>query len=213
MTVTYLFGGLAAFSIVHFVSILARKEKFQAASKVTLLPLVLAVYLASTNHVLIPVLLALFFGWLGDIFLIKIEAPVFFKCGLASFLLGHIFYIVSMMHYTNGIHRIALVTGITLSICLGFLLYKVIRPGKEMIVPVIAYEIVILLMLNSAFQLFLANGSRYGALILAGGLCFVVSDFMLAFFTFRAKLRYGDLPVMLTYISAQLCIVLGLSGM
>jgi uncharacterized membrane protein YhhN len=213
MILNFLFGGLAVFSTVHFISILIRKEKLQSASKITLLPLILAVYLAGTNSVLVTVILALIFGWLGDMLLIKIENIKFFRCGLASFLLGHIFYIVAMIHYTDNIHSLALIIGIPISIGLVFLIFKAVRPVREMIIPAIAYEIVILVMLNSALQLFLANGSRYGGLILAGGICFVVSDFILAFFTFRGKPWYGDLPVMLTYISAQLCIVLGLSGM
>jgi uncharacterized membrane protein YhhN len=90
---------------------------------------------------------------------------------------------------------------------------KIIQPGKEMLPFVIAYDIVILTMVISALQVFISHGSPFGVLILAGGLCILTSDSILAFFTFKRKPRYGDLAVMSSYIGAQLCLALGLSGM
>jgi len=208
--------GLAVFWAVHLWSILARKEIVQSISKVCLLPLVFAVYItgvSGTGQMLIPVILALFFGWIGDIFLIKIENLTFFRLGLASFLLGHILYIVAMLKCTDSINSTALIISVPVGIALGFFIFKLIRPSKEMIVPAIAYETVILIMVMSAIQLAIARGSPYGTLVLAGGICFLVSDAILAFITFRGKPWYGDFPVMLTYISAQLCIILGMSGL
>jgi len=205
--------GLAVFWAVHLWSILARKEIVQAISKVCLLPLVFAVYITGTVQIFVPVILALFFGWLGDIFLIKIENLTFFRLGLASFLLGHILYIVAMLKCTDSINTTALIISIPVGIALGFFMFKLIRPSKEMIIPAIAYETVILIMVMSAIQLAIARGSPHGTLVLAGGICFLVSDAILAFITFRGKPWYGDFPVMLTYISAQLCIILGLSGL
>jgi len=212
MTMIFLCG-LGLVSLVHLVSILARKGIVQAVSKVCLLPLVFAVYISGAGQILIPVILALFFGWLGDIFLIKIEKLTFFRLGLASFLLGHIMYIVAMLNCTGGINATALLIGIPAGIALGFCIFKLVRPSREMIAPAIAYEAVILLMVMAAIQLAIARNSPYGALVLAGGVCFLVSDSILAFITFRGKPWYGDFLVMLTYISAQLCIVLGLSGL
>ena len=77
----------------------------------------------------------------------------------------------------------------------------------------IIYEVILLFMVLSAVQLFAAKGSPFGALALAGGLSFTASDTALALFTFHSKPRYGDFLVMLTYISAQLLIILGLSGL
>ena len=205
--------GLAVFWAVHLWSILARKEIVQAISKVCLLPLVFAVYISGTEQILLPVIFALFFGWIGDIFLIKIENLKFFRLGLASFLLGHILYIVAMFHFVDSFNTLALIISIPVGIALGFFVFKLIRPSREMIIPAIAYETVIILMVISAIQLAITRGSPYGALVLAGGICFLVSDTILAFITFRGKPWYGDFPVMLTYISAQLCIVLGLSGL
>ena len=208
----FLFGALAVFSLIHLIAILVKKRKIQDISKVFLVPLILAVYLAGANRIFIPVICALFFGWLGDIFLLRIETIKFFRLGLASFLLGHIFYIASMVNYTDGINTLALLICVPVFAILGLLMFLFIKPGKEMAIPVIAYETVILVMVISAIQLFFAHDSLQGALVLAGALSFLTSDSTLSLVTFRKKPWYGDLLVMSTYIAAQLLIVLGLSG-
>ena len=144
--------------------------------------------------------------------MVKIRDVRFFRLGLASFLLGHICYIPSMMHFAGGMDFFALILSLIAALPLGLLLRSVVRPSREMNVPSIVYETVILLMAASALQLFIARGSPFGTLVFAGSLCFLASDSMLAYFNFRTKPRFGDFFVMLTYLAAQLCIVLGLSG-
>ncbi|MDR0315349.1 MAG: lysoplasmalogenase [Treponema sp.] len=205
-------GILAALSLVYLVSLWFKRGIFQAVAKVCLVPLILAVYISGANQIFFPVILALVLGWLGDIFLLKIKDVRFFRLGLASFLLGHICYIPSMLYYTGTPQLIPLIISIAVAIPLGLFIRRLIHPSKEMSIPAIAYEMVILLMVVSALQLFLAQGAPFGALVFAGALCFLVSDTLLAFFTFRTMPRCGDFLVMLTYISAQVCIILGLSG-
>jgi uncharacterized membrane protein YhhN len=78
--------------------------------------------------------------------------------------------------------------------------------------PVVVYEAVILLMAAAAVQFCIARGLPSGALVLAGSLSFLVSDSLLAFYTFRGTSRFGDVAVMLSYLAAQFCITLGLCG-
>ena len=202
----------AVFSAVYLVSLFFRHGLFQAVAKGCLVPLILAIYVAGAQSLYIPVIAALVFGWLGDVFLVKIRDVRFFRLGLASFLLGHICYIPSMMHFAGGMDFFALILSLIAALPLGLLLRSVVRPSREMNVPSIVYETVILLMAASALQLFIARGSPFGTLVFAGSLCFLASDSMLAYFNFRTKPRFGDFFVMLTYLAAQLCIVLGLSG-
>ena len=204
---------LAALSAVYLVSLFFRRGIFQSIGKACLVPLIAAVYITGSDRIFPPVILALFFGWLGDIFLLKIEDIRFFRLGLGSFLVGHILYIPSMMYFSGGVNITALAISALVGIALGILIFRIIRPNSEMKIPVIAYETVIILMAASAVQLFIARGTPFGAFAIAGGAFFLVSDTILAFFTFQKKPRIGDFLVMLTYISAQLCIVLGFSGM
>jgi uncharacterized membrane protein YhhN len=199
-------------AIIYLVSLFFKNGIFQSIGKACLVPLVLAIYLSGVKSLYIPVVFALVFGWLGDIFLLKINNVRFFRMGLASFLLGHICYIPSMLHFSGGLHLFFLILGLVLAIPMGGLLYVLVRPGRDMKLFVIIYEAVILLMSVSALQLFIAQGTPFGALAFAGSLCFLASDSMLAFFTFRTNPRHGDFFVMITYIAAQFCITLGLSG-
>ena len=203
---------LAALSAVYLASLFFKRGIFQSIAKACLMPLVLAIYISGSDSIFIPVVLALFFGWLGDIFLLKIEDARFFKLGLAVFLLGHLFYIPTLLFFSGGINVKVLLISLPAGAALGVFLHYLIRPSSEMNILTIIYEAILLLMVLSAVQLFAAKGSPYGALALAGGLCFIASDTVLAIFTFRTKPRYGDFLVMLTYISAQLLIILGLSG-
>jgi uncharacterized membrane protein YhhN len=200
----------AVFALVYLASLFFRRGIFQSVAKACLMPLVLAVYAAGANRFFFPVALALFFGWLGDILLLKISDTRFFRLGLTGFLLGHLCYACSMFYFAGTLNTSALVVSLAAAIPLGIAIHVFVRPGREMKIPVIVYEAVILLMAAAAVQFFMARGLPSGALVLAGSLSFLVSDSLLAFFTFRGMPRFGDFAVMLSYLAAQFCIALGL---
>jgi uncharacterized membrane protein YhhN len=202
----------AVAAAVYLVSLFLKHGIFQDIAKSCMAPLILAIYISGVQSPYIPVIAALVFGWLGDVFLIKIRDVRFFRLGLASFLLGHICYILSMLHFSGGMNSFALILSLIIALPLGLLLHSLVRPSTAMNIPAIVYETVILLMAASALQLYIASGAPFGTLVFAGSLCFLASDSMLAYFNFRTKPRFGDFFVMLTYLAAQLCIVLGLSG-
>jgi uncharacterized membrane protein YhhN len=197
---------------VHLGSLLLKKRKAAAFTKICLVPLLGAVYVFGTENIFVPVILALLFGWGGDVFLLKISDLRFFRLGLAGFLIGHLCYISSFIYFTERLSLIALGVSAAVAVPLALAVHSLIKPEKAMKLPVIAYEIIILLMSLSALQLFLSRRDGWGILIFAGSLCFLVSDTLLACFTFRTKPRYGDFFVMLTYITAQAGIVWGMAG-
>jgi len=200
---------LGVVSVVYLVSLFFKQGLFQGILKGCLMPLVLAVYIFGAEKILLSIVLALVLGWMGDILLLKSSIPRFFIMGLASFLLGHVCYIIAMYGFAHPLHIPALVISIAVAACLGILIFKIVRPPAEMKIPVIAYEITIMTMAIFALQLFLAQGSTFGALVLAGSLCFVVSDFTLAYDTFRKGPKYASFIIMITYIAAQFLITLG----
>jgi uncharacterized membrane protein YhhN len=206
---------IAAFIIAaaaHFVFLFFEKKIPQALTKICLLPLLAGVYVLGAKYFFVPVILALFFGWGGDIFLLKIREIKFFRMGLASFLLGHLCYIFSFIFFAGTVNIMILVISLVGAIPLGFAVHSIIRPKKEMNLPAIVYEIIIMLMSLSALQLLFARRDRYGLLIFAGSLCFLFSDTFLAYCTFRTRPKYAGFVVMLSYIAAQSGIVLGLIG-
>ena len=203
---------LGVVSIVYLITLFFKDSILQYILKGCLVPLILAVYLSVANNVLPMILIALVFGWLGDIFLLKISNLLRFRLGLASFLLGHIFYIITMFTYSQPLnHIIILIISVLVAVCYGIVIFKFIQPTKEMKIPVIAYETILLTMAIFALQLFLAQGGKFGAFVFTGSIFFVASDSMLALATFRKKAL--NVPVMFTYIAAQLLIVLGFGMM
>ena len=200
---------LGIVSVVYLISLFYKQGILQVLLKGSLAPLILAVYIFGAEKILAPVVLALVFGGLGDVLLLNGSDFRFFKYGLASFLIGHICYIIAMYGFVRPFHITVLVISITSAACIGLLLFKIIQPAAEIRIPIIAYEITILIMVIFALQLFLTQDFSFGALVLAGSLCFLVSDSTLAFDTFRKKQKYGPFIIMLTYIAAQLLITLG----
>jgi len=194
-------------SIVYLITLAFKPCLFQFILKGCLMPLLLAIYFAASDNIFLPVVLALIFAWIGDVLLVRITNIKWFKLGLASFLTGHICYIIAMYGYTQPFNIIALIISFIVAACFAFIAYKVVRPSKQMKIPVIAYEATILTMAVFALQVFLAQNSLFGILIFAGSLCFVTSDTLLALKTFRrAKIYFA---VMITYIAAQFLITYG----
>jgi uncharacterized membrane protein YhhN len=203
---------LAALSLAYLVSLFFERGKFQTIAKICLMPVITSIYLTGAEHIFIPIVLALLFGWLGDILLLRIKEILFFRLGLASFLLGHLIYLSVMLYFTGSVNIKLLVISLAVYAAAGVFIIRLIKPSKEMYIPVLIYETVILLMAVSAIQFFAVYSLPYGLFILAGSICFIVSDTLLAIHTFRAKPKIYYFVVMFTYIAAQLCIVLGLSG-
>ncbi|MDR2471849.1 MAG: lysoplasmalogenase [Treponema sp.] len=209
-----LFCVLGAVTAAHITSLFFRRRwstALRALTKACLVPLILAVYASGAERMFLPAAAALVFGWLGDIMLLKTGIR-FFTLGLVMFLLGHLSYAFTMFYFARPLHAAALAASVPAAFVLGLLVHRIIRPGENMKFPSLAYEAAILLMGLGAFQLFLDRPAAPGALVLGGAVSFMVSDTLLAYFAFHRRPRYGNVPVMITYIAAQLCIALGLSG-
>ncbi|MCL2196605.1 MAG: lysoplasmalogenase [Treponema sp.] len=198
---------LGVVSVIYLTTLFFKENVFQFVLKGLLIPLILAVYIFGANKVFLPIVLALIFAWIGDVLLIKISNLLCFRLGLASFLIGHICYITAMFGFGQPFNIPFLIICFIVGAGLGFLIFKIIQPTPDMKIPVIAYETIILVMAIFAVQLFTSQGGGFGALVLAGSICFVASDTSLALVTFRKKPYY--VFVMVTYIAAQLLITLG----
>jgi len=199
-------------SIIYLVTLKFKPGLFQFILKGCLMPLLLAVYIfgAGFNNIFLPVVLALIFAWIGDVLLVRITNILWFKLGLASFLIGHICYIIGMFGFALPFNYPVLIISFVIAACFAFIAYKVVRPSKQMKIPVIAYEAIILTMAVFALQVFIAQSrvnQLFGVLVFAGSLCFVVSDTLLALKTFRRVNIY--FMVMITYIAAQFLITYG----
>jgi uncharacterized membrane protein YhhN len=203
-----LFAGAA---LVHLVSLFFRNRPLTALTKVCLLPLLLALYLVTVERYAAAVILGGLGGWLGDALLLNHKRRVFFVLGLVSFLLGHLAYIRAIRSLVPALNLPALAVSAGAALALGIGVLKIIRPDRGFLVPAICYTLVLELMSLSALQLALYRRDPPSLGIFAGSLCFIVSDSFLAGFTFRGMPKYGSFLVMSFYITAQFCILGGLT--
>ena len=213
---------LAAFtliSLIHVTAIFLRKEKLRRISKCLIIPPLLGAYIAGAGNWLFPPIPALLLGWLGDVLLIRIDKKSFFMTGLASFLLGHLFYLISFAlilgfpgfgSAAGNINIPAILIFAVPTAVLGMVVFRLIKPTKEMYAPVIVYMIALVAMNFAGFQVFLLNPGAAGLLILSGCFNFMVSDTILAYYTFRKLKLSGAVLIMVYYILAQAEIIIGL---
>jgi uncharacterized membrane protein YhhN len=208
----------ALVSVVHVSAIFLRKGKLRRVSKIFIVPTLLAAYITGQGTPLIFPVLALIFGWLGDVLLLRIREKTYFQLGLVSFLLGHVCYIITFVgclgFFGSGaagrFSVTAMAVFIPIAILIGVMVFRFIAPPKEMIIPVLFYMIAIEIMTFWGLEIFILNPGLAGILIFAGALCFMISDTTLAYYTFRKLTIPGAVAIMVLYIIAQAVIVLGL---
>lgn len=149
---------------------------------------------------------ALVLSLAGDVFLMLPRD--LFVPGLASFLLGHVAYIVGLL--SDGISLAGLAVGVVIIAValplLGGRVLRAVRAGDEpeLTVPVTLYVLVISAMVVSA-------GASGSALALAGALSFYASDALIAWTRFIQPFAWGRVAVMVTYHAAQIALVASLA--
>lgn len=216
---TVFFTVLILLSIFHVAAIILKKEQARRISKCLIVPILLALYISGGGQTFLLPVFALLLGWIGDVLLIRIEKKVNFMLGLSSFLLGHLCYILTFAvilgffgsaEAAGKFNTSATLLFVPPAFILGVVVFRLIKPGKELFLPVIAYMAVLELMSLFGFQVFLFNSGLGGLLIISGCLCFMISDTILAYYTFRKLKISGAVLIMVYYILAQTEIVLGL---
>lgn len=162
----------------------------------------------------VTALAAFFFSWGGDVFLL-FTGDLFFMLGLASFLVSHIFYIVSYRQHRldegvgfYGVQKARYSFPIILA---GTGLLTVLYPVLgDMKIPVTAYALVLVVMVLSALFRFGFTSKSSFLMVLTGAILFMVSDSALAINKFLTPLKGAGLLIMSTYMAAQYLIVEGL---
>lgn len=177
-----------------------------------LLPLILWAMTARRVQYRNYLVAALLFCWLGDIFLLFAGiSEIYFVIGLSAFLIGHLFYIFLF-------RKLMVVSGRkssrNIGLLIGILIYLIAFIGRmypylgTMFLPVLVYAIVIGTMFYFAGATARTFAfKKYGLLLMAGALSFVLSDSILAVNKFYTPLQMSGLLIMLTYIFAQGTIV------
>ena len=150
---------------------------------------------------------ALVCGLAGDVFLMLPSDR--FVAGLASFLVGHILYVVGFLADPPGAAAVAVSVVVVAAavVPVALRLLRALREGghTSLAAPVTAYMVVIGAMWVSA----LASGNWLAG---AGGALFVASDSLIAWDRFVRPLRWAAVAIMVTYHLAQAGLAFSLSG-
>ena len=204
------FGVYCLTGIVNLISAFFFKEGLRKISKICLMPALFVFYFLGTEQILFVVIAALIFSWAGDILLINKDKPIFFKLGLAAFLVSHIFYVIAFLVLAGSVNILALIVSVLIAVPVGLAVLKLVNADPPMKIPVTAYSVVIFLMSISALQLMLARPDFAGILIFAASLVYLFSDTFLAYLIFHTKPKHFNVITMIPYIIAQGGIVMGL---
>ncbi len=164
----------------------------------------------------IPVLIAFFFSWLGDNFLmLSGKNELFFFAGVGGFFLAQLSYIYIFSKYSEE-NRQGYLRKKPLLIIFFLLyvagIYIVLLPGLEGIMKPVILVYALSLMAMSMMAL-----NRRGRVnppsfryVFAGSILFLLSDSMIAINKFSTEFPLAGFWIMITYISAQYLIMRGL---
>lgn len=172
-------------------------------TKPLLLPIIIWFYFTYSKQEVFRInrwfLSGLILSFLGDVFLLFGWG---FMPGLGSFLLAHICYII----YFFKIKKKNVWSWLPfVFLYLGSFIYYIYPYLNEMKIPVVIYGITIATMLYFSI-------STYSLLLILGAILFVISDSVLAINMFVEHSTEKELVVMITYVLAQLMLVLGVVG-
>ena len=190
------------------------------AVKPALLPLLCATSLAYllgrdiVNYRPVGLLVAAqLFGCAGDILLMP-SSDVLFLIGMASFLVGHLFYMSLFGGVSwRGLKLIQWLIAIVVMGSVVSLLVKGIGIEGELFVPMVVYGFALTMLIFSALAgvLRMPRGSRFTWwILLAGALLFTFSDACIAMGIFGVmKFALRHFVVMFTYLAAQTLLAVG----
>lgn len=192
-------------SILHVISCYKEITKLRNITKPLLMPILIFNFLFNGKDINTIIILSLFFGFLGDVFLIKSKNSKFFIMGLLSFLIGHIFYIVELFKNINfkNFYFIYLFS-LLIPILISYFVYNKIKNYLGSFkTPVIMYISIIATMLCLSIFYFLTNTTSLPLIAMLGAILFVLSDSILSISTFKGSFKRDSFFIMITYIMAQ----------
>ena len=164
----------------------------------------------------LPVLIAFFFSWVGDNFLMfSGKNELFFYAGVGGFFLAQLTYIYIFARYSEkggkGYLQKNMIIGLLFA---GYVagIYYLLYPGLEGIM-----KPVILLYALSLMGMSMMALNRNGRvnhlsfiLVFTGSLLFLISDSMIALNKFYSEFFLAGFWIMVSYIAAQYLIMRGL---
>ena len=162
------------------------------------------------------ILIGLILGMVGDIFLnlrnqfCGAASQKVFAVGILAFLSGHFLYIAALITQNAATVLPALLTAGILSIlAIPPLMKRITAPSRGLKLFGYVYLVIVIAMFSCSAVLLVLNGVQTLTVLLAvGGLLFVVSDFIMIYYSFGKKIKPLRAINLLSYYAAQLLIAL-----
>ena len=187
--------------LLHLIGMITEGETIVLLTKPLLVPSLVIYYLSKNPHPDRGILIALFFSFLGDVFLIK-DTTLFFLFGLGCFLLTQILYTLKMGERILRIRKHLFLSGIPFALYGATLLYFLFPHLGKLTPAVMVYAFAISCFGILSLTYWIQN-SQKGKFILGGAFLFILSDSMLALNQFYFESNFFGFWVMATYLGAQ----------
>ncbi|MBQ7739810.1 MAG: lysoplasmalogenase [Eubacterium sp.] len=208
---------LAVFIIstaIHLYASLKKNDKLRNVTKPFILLSLLGFYVLMARNVVLFIILALIFSWLGDVLLIP-KGVKWFTAGGIAFMVSHAFFIAGycrdIVFASIPVWLIALLA-VFFIVTVGFIFSKL----KPHLPKALFYPMFLYLLINGAMNCFaifrcVSNPTAATITTAIGAALFFVSDSSLFFVRFNKESRMKThFIVMLTYSIGEFLIVLGL---
>lgn len=213
-------------ALIDLIVVYRKNKRLEYVFKSLLMPLLILYYIFSISSFMFSnwlIILALVGGFFGDFFLVLENDEKWFLFGMASFLIGHIFYIISfltsiwnylLIEISLILSLITVVLLIPSLLIIGTTFPKFYKNLKEFKIPVYLYIAIIFIMHLCASLRILKFGFLNLGFLLTwlGSILFIFSDSLIALDTFNRekKIKFINIIIMASYIIAQFFIIQGI---
>ena len=189
-------------SLLDILGLLIHVALLELIAKPFIIISLMAIYLTSVKNKNYWFLAALFFSFLGDVFLL--DNNDMFLFGIAAFLITQLLYIKIIIGYLNNSSKSQKLQAILpFAIYFILLIYLLIDNLGEYLIPVLVYGLTISVFGIVSLLNYIINKSQTSKLLLFGAFLFIASDSMIAFDRFYESKGFYSVLIMITYILAQ----------
>ena len=162
------------------------------------------------------ILIGLILGMIGDIFLSLrnqfsgAASQKVFAVGIIAFLSGHFLYIAALITQNAAIVLPAILVTAALSVlAIPPLMKRITAPSRGLKLFGYVYLVIVIAMFSCSAVLLVLDGVQALTVLFSiGGLLFVVSDFIMIYYSFGKKIKPLRAINLLSYYAAQLLIAL-----
>lgn len=192
-------------SCIEIVGVAIDSALIQLLFKPLIIPSLILLYYCSAQKRNYWYIAALFFSFLGDVFLL--DKQDYFLFGVGAFLVTQLLYIKLMLGQVKDAKWVqvifaAIPFGIYLSVFLS-----VLKPNLgELFVPVFVYGLSLSLFGALALLNLILKRDQWSWILFVGALLFILSDSMIALNKFHEARDFYAVSIMVTYVSAQFLI-------